>query len=170
MKTSASIATILILLLALAAEAKIVHYFDDDGKIHYVNTDFSKVPDRYLPQVRPQLADEQPDKVLDAPSNNAVLPPEEPAVKTKTPGSRGGGEVEFFFDIRCPDCKKVEDLLQSLKIRYARFNVSRHPYGINFYRQESGDLPIIRAQGKVIHGADMDGIKKFLIGEDEPKK
>ena len=40
---------------AYVAHAKLVHYTDENGKIHYVNPDFVKIPDKYLPQVRSQL-------------------------------------------------------------------------------------------------------------------
>ncbi|MCK5580128.1 MAG: hypothetical protein KAJ18_02530 [Candidatus Omnitrophica bacterium] len=37
------------------AEAKLVRYIDEQGKTHFVNTDYARIPEKYYYQVRDQL-------------------------------------------------------------------------------------------------------------------
>jgi glutaredoxin len=55
-------------LTAIQSDAAFVNYTDSSGKIHYVNTDYAKVPNQYLNQVADQLKKIEADKAKTLPA------------------------------------------------------------------------------------------------------
>ena len=45
-------------LLTSNSQAKMVRYLDENGKAHYVNTDYAKVPEQYLYQFEEETPSE----------------------------------------------------------------------------------------------------------------
>lgn len=78
MKNPAIIVLVLLTLGSFidAASAAIVKYTDENGKAHYVNTQYTKVPERYMGQVKDQL-EKAAVSANPAPVNNLpnILPP-----------------------------------------------------------------------------------------------
>ena len=64
MKVTFSLLAVLIssLLTGQQSDAATVHYRDENGTVHYVNTDYAKVPERYRGQVEEQLKQAEPQK------------------------------------------------------------------------------------------------------------
>ena len=69
--------------------AEMVHYIDEQGKIHFVNIENTRVPDKYLPQVMEQLQQIDKDRQAveaqaEAKRQESLLPSASPA-NTKSP-------------------------------------------------------------------------------------
>ena len=63
-KISSSIIFIILLFIVSSyAAADLVHYVDSNGKVHYVNPDYVKIPAQYMPQVKKQLEQIRKDKM-----------------------------------------------------------------------------------------------------------
>lgn len=70
------------------SHAAFVHYRDTAGKIHYINTDYAKVPDQYLSQVQDQLKkieESKPKPVLAIPMSNVPVNIDPMPLITTTP-------------------------------------------------------------------------------------
>lgn len=76
MKVTFSLFAVLIssLLTVQQSEAVTVHYRDENGTVHYVNTDYAKVPERYRGQVEEQLKQAEPQKTDPIPLPSDVKP------------------------------------------------------------------------------------------------
>ena len=145
-----------IFLFTLAAEAKMISYVDKAGEMHYVNTNFSKVPPEYQDQVEEQVSEE---------NNMEGTLPEEPVKKPKT--EKIEPLVEVLVTLDCPDCRKLELLLNAHKVTFHRYDVMSHPYGKELYEKIGGNLPITKIGDQIIYGID---IKRIVSTIQENKK
>ena len=137
--------------IVVAAEAKMVSYVDKNGEMHYVNTDFSKIPEEYRHQVEETTTE-------DNTTNKEILKePSAPPAANPTPENTQN-TVEVLVSLDCLDCKKLEALLSSHKINYLRYDVNSHPYGQTLYKEIGGELPITKVDNEVIHGLDIQRI------------
>lgn len=140
---------ILTFCLTALAHAKIVHYTDADGKVHYVNTDFAKVPDEYYSQVRAQLEVPKPVQTQDTKSLNSAKPADKKAKPV----------IFLTSSANCPVCPKLEGELRAKKIFYSRYDVDYNQKGRELHEQIGGELPICLVEEEVIHG---DNIQEIL--------
>jgi len=148
-----------------AGEAAFVKYKDKDGKEYYVNTDYTKVPDQYLDQVRDQLQ-EIKEKAMPA----ANITPDTPGKNkqnllswTGNPSTFVTGSVQIFVSSNCQDCQRLETLLQVNQIKYMRYDVEYSSMGKEFYKtMGSTQLPITRIGDKLIQGNNINAVKNVL--------
>lgn len=246
-----------IIFVTTPSDAAFVNYTDSTGKIHYVNTDYSKVPDQYLNQVADQLKKIEADKIKTLPpipssktptnspkiddidivstatpitsqdrltrltnavntlQSNNVLPVsvninsgiinyidkngqrqivtaeslptvsteflpqidqqiiglEKIALQIKSDQNlkKNIGPVEVFIKSNCPDCKRLEILLQAHKVKHFIYDVERSDLGIAFYKEmDNAPLPITRIGSKIIHGTNVHAIKQALETDASP--
>ena len=143
-------------------EAAFVKYIDRNGKDHYVNTDYTKVPEEYLYQVRNQINatnQSSSDTTDNSSDQNATIPLPEPDDGEDTSLQA----VEVFISANCKDCERLETLLQANKIEYMHYDVGSTSMGQEFYKtMGSTPLPITRIGDKIIRGNDINTIKKVL--------
>lgn len=150
-------------LLIIPSEAAFVSYTDINGKKHIVNTDYNKVPDRYLSQVEEQLK-----KIKNSTPEAGVpenLPPanEQQTLETdqKTPGLNT--PVEVFVKTNCQDCARLLALLDVHKIKFSSYDVENSQVGIDFYKTSgNAELPITRIGPSLIYGNDINAIRNVL--------
>ncbi|MCK5215021.1 MAG: hypothetical protein KAR05_06675 [Candidatus Omnitrophica bacterium] len=135
------------------SEATIVRYIDVYGKAHYVNTKYSKVPERYLDQVQDQLEEETPELV--------EAEPQKQENDTFTPADVGV-KVEVFTAGKNEDCRKLEILLKAFKITYTKYDINETDYGREVFSSVGGKLPFTKVGGKIFHGYKIRDIEKEL--------
>ncbi|MCR4336347.1 MAG: glutaredoxin [Candidatus Omnitrophica bacterium] len=146
---------ILILLSPTLGFAKLVHYTDKNGQIHYVNTDFSKVPAEYYPQVIKQLKEEKPkvEAPLEEKKEEEVLP----VGPTEEAKNLASAKVELFTGEECKECKKIELILRGNGVAFEQYDIFRHPYGVQTYQKlQGGKPPILKAGTHVISNATLN--------------
>ena len=133
--------------------ATMVRYIDVYGKAHYVNTKYSKVPERYLDQVQDQLEEEKPEPVEKEPQKqeNDTFTPADVGVK-----------VEVFNAGESEDCRKLEVLLRAFKIPYTKYDVNETDYGREVFSSVGGKLPITKIGSKIFHGYKIRDIEKEM--------
>lgn len=147
------------ILLANYGQAAMVHYIDESGKRIYINTDYAKIPDRYLDQVKDQLNMLEPS--VENPTPAPEINPASQAAAAPTP--KEPPKVEVFVGLDCKECQMLEFRLRSQKIKYYRYDVHMHPYGKEFYAQHGGGtLPLTRIGDRVIEGNDYKTIMTII--------
>jgi len=164
MKRSVLILSLLYLTYTAVGEAAFINYTDVNGKIHYVNTEYGKVPDRYLSQVQDQL-----DKIKATPIPTAMTDPSQfsqnPQLNTFTYLNPNVNQspVEVYVKADCKDCERLETLLQANQIKYMRYDVEYTSMGKELYRTMGNTaLPITRIKGQIIPGSNINAIKSAL--------
>jgi len=132
-----------------------VHYIDERGKIHYVDTDYSKVPERYRDQVAGQLAAEE----KKAGHSPAALPPgaggEATTGRTNNVilSSGSGLQIDLFVKPACVECAFLEIFLNSERIPYDRHDVTQDPNAKKMFAElGSPPVPVIKIGSRVISG------------------
>jgi len=180
---------ILLFLLAGEAEAKIVKYIDEHGRIHYVNTDYSKVPEEYLYQVQGQLepADSEPstEKSTETSTDDTDDTAKEPAGENLESGepdtsqetSEGPGEspaeydwqnkdkgllVQIFVSVDCPVCQNLEAMLKKYGVVYYRYDINTTPYGKKVYEEMGVEPPIVLVHQEWIYGFTAEEIEPLI--------
>lgn len=148
------LALAVILASTLRLDATMVRYVDESGKTIYLNTDNSKVPDRYLDQVRSQLNMIQPsigEPLKDSSPTVTLLEPTQPI------------KVEVFISLNCPDCRDLEFRLRAHGIKYLRYDVNYHPYGIKFYKEQGQPgVPLAKIGAQIVQGNDYKRILSLV--------
>lgn len=156
------------MILPGAAKAALVYYYDEQGAIHYVNTDFAVVPPQYMDQVRPQL---EALKKKEAQQQKASLQPvSQPPMTTITPAGSAGTmpvSVVLLLDKNDLSSRRAVAFLQTNKINFQGFNVTTSQKGQELYRRFSSQpLPLIIINDMIAIPADNIGqIKQSLMQE-----
>ena len=151
-------------------KAEMVSYVDENGEMHYVNTDFAKVPEKY----RHQLENEAVENSIPA-NPETTLPQTAPQPIQPLMGNQGA-PVEILVSLNCPDCQKLEILLKAHKVSYLRYDIDTHPRGKELYEEIGGNLPITKIGEKIIYGVDIKSIvstlkeNKIKMGEKAKQK
>lgn len=143
-----------IFLAALSAKAEMISYVDEDGEMHYVNTDFAKVPGKYRQQIEGDTAADN------STLNKKVAAPQSEELATVSKNKEPS--VEILVSLDCPDCHKLAILLKAHKIKYLRYDVDQHPYGKELYAKIGGNLPITKIGDEIIYGPDITKIASLL--------
>lgn len=135
----------------VSAPAELVSYIDDQGEMHYVNTSFSKVPEKYLSQIEEQL--NPPAVENEAPAPQPDLKPE---TKTGdiTQSLPAPDPVEVLISSDCTDCQRLLMLLTAHKIEFSTLDVNTNPRGQELYAETGGELPITKIGTETIPGLD----------------
>lgn len=152
---------ILVLLMmgsTVPASGIMVRYTDESGKIHYADTDYSRIPERYMDQVRPQIEaaererkqkeeQEKPKGIPDAaePEVSVALPPVPPTVKV-------------YVGSDCLDCQDLILALATGGVPIEPINVDTDPQGREFYTEQGGDLPITTIGNTIVRGNNPEQI------------
>ncbi len=152
--------------------AVMVHYYDENGKIHYVNTAVAQVPPRYMDQVRPQLeAAEraQAEKAEEQATSEIDVPEESGEGESQTPNP-----PQIVLDVltssHCRGCMRLFAQLRVNKIFFRSHNIETSARGKELYQQYQGmPLPITIIGDEAVSGPDILKIKELLekIGKEE---
>ena len=157
---------VLLVFWCLESQAVLVHYVDDDGKVHYVNPHLSKIPQKYLQQVRPQLEALKPKAVMTA-VNAATNAENTPA--TEEPVSPPPKEVEIFIDDNCAACILLQQQLTQNQIPYKRFHVQYDPYAQKIFAEKKGNPPVTKIGNIFVYGNDIAAIRKAMGKTEWPE-
>ncbi len=146
-----------------AALAVFVKYIDRNGKNHYVNIDYNKIPAEYLDQVQDQLQKIEEQKQLKSKDNkpqNSVSPAGQQGTKV-TPDKNTSIDVLVKAD--CIECSRLEVLLQANKIKYTKHELENSSVGQEFYKKNpDAQFPITKIGKKIIYGNNIYEIKNTL--------
>ena len=144
------------------AHAKLVHYMDEEGIIHYVNTDYAQVPLEYRWQVKEPPANETGEAVDNLPANAeiSVAPEASPEPQPQI--------VELFIRRDCDRCRLLELKLKGGLIPYVAYDVDIHPIGRQVYEEQGGDLPFVRFGKTIIRDNPMYWIQNYLRKSKTP--
>ncbi len=155
--------------LTRQADAAFVSYKDTSGKMHYINTDYTKVPDQYLSQVEDQLkkieADKAKNNFVNFPGQNTNIPTPGwiPSDDQDQQPQNTNKIVEVFYKTNCEECMRLRVLLDANNIQYSLYDIENSFPGIEFYKMmQNAALPITRVAGAIIHGNDILAIKNAL--------
>lgn len=116
-----------------------VYYHDEQGKIHYVNTDFAKVPDKYMYQVIGQL--DEP-KLTPAKEEVEVSVSPTPANQPPEPKKQTASVKVYVSDTCGEACSSFELALQVRNIVYQRVDITKDPEGKKLYEMTGGTAPL----------------------------
>ena len=158
---------VLSLLFAPVGQAAIVHYFDEEGKIHYVNTDYFKVPARYRDQVKDQLEPEVKAKkqvesggCKTCQEKNATITDEKQKDEKQ---KKEKPKVELFMRVGCKKCDRLDIILRANRIPLSRYDADTNPYGQQVYAEAGEpDLPLTRVGTDFVYGDSIHAVKRIL--------
>ena len=150
------------------AQAIMVQYIDEYGKVHYVNTDYANVPQKYYYQVKDQI--EKAAKKTDAekaaanpspvktpePEPTPAPPPIDPEAEEET--KKEPKKVELFVGADCSQCYLLESVLRQRKIVYQKYDIGSDPGREKYHELGVRELPVTKVGSKVILGFDLNGI------------
>ena len=144
--------SLLVLTVSAPAKADLVSYIDENGEMHYVNTNFSKVPEQYLDQIKQQKEPSETEQKQPSPSPGQS----DQGHLADNPEKDLPPPVEVLVNAGCLDCKKLELLLKAHKIPYFAFDVDKTDRGKTLYQQmDGGALPITVIGTRTIYGIDI---------------
>jgi hypothetical protein len=148
----------IILCLPSAGWPEMVHYVDENGKVHYVNTDYQRVPPQYSNQVQSQLRKDTPitDASPDEEQKEESQPTTEPAIE-EVP-SVSAIDVDVFVSADCEECPRLLQELAIQKVSYHRYDVVEHSYGRRMLIQYPGALPFTKVGNLIIRGSNTKDI------------
>ncbi len=150
-----------------------VSYIDEKGKVHYVNTEHAKVPERYQNQIFPkpkrnlnQEEGREEEKVeSETPAlGNILIPvtaPEEPANQNANISNYDLAEILVSED--CSDCSNLELFLNANKVRFVKYDISEKTGQQKYQEVGEGELPITILGEKVIKGFQIKTIYDTLV-------
>ncbi len=153
------------------ADAAFVSYKDTSGKIHYINTEYTKVPDQYLSQVEDQLkkieADKTKNNFINIPDQNINAPIGWMPNNIQSQEAENIAKVvEVFYKTDCEECMRLRVRLDANKINYSLYDVENSSPGMEFYKTlPNTQLPITRIGKTIIYGNDINAIKNVLTPE-----
>ncbi len=150
--------------------AEMVHYFDENGQIHYVNTAVTNVPEKYMNQVRPQL-----EKARQQEGESNVTEKKEEAQNSMDMGTELFEEsdaapeppdrivVDVLRKADCKSCLKLFSVLRQSKILFQSRNVDIDPRGKELYEKYPDmELPITVVGDQAVSGLDFFKIKQLV--------
>lgn len=138
-----------------AAEAEVLKYTDREGNTHFVDRP-EKVPEEYRSQLNGQ--DALPPISRSKPGRK--LYEREHYSDTATPT---GARVEIFVTSWCQYCKELEAYLTSQGVPFVLYDIEKSAKGKRLHEQlGGGGVPVTRIGNEVIHGFDLDRLKKLL--------
>jgi hypothetical protein len=166
MRKACLLMTFLILLLCVsrAGWTKMVHYIDENGKTHYVNTDFRTIPPQYLDQVRSQLR-EDTTQASDVPPDEDQDTASGQETEEAEPVQEDAAAVPLIDVFVADDCDECPVFLQELiinKISYRRFDVHEHAYGKKMYGRHPGILPFTKVGDRLIRGRNVKEVSAAI--------
>lgn len=171
MKKIAALCALVTVLGTTPALAKMVSYVDENGKVHYVNTDYAKVPDRYLPQVQGQIpAEEQASEMLqpEEPAQPVQNPTPIPAENLKLQSLEKKPETKFFVSQNCPACLFAEGILQQQGLPYTKYFIDDGGVGQQLYLElQLTSVPATVIGEQIIYGANASGMSNALYDKGE---
>lgn len=162
------------LILISPAHAIMVKYVDEFGKIHYVDTDYTNVPEKYYYQVKDQIEKAKKDDASTSPADEKSIvktslekkseteqqPPFilSPAVTQKEQTK----QVELFVKTDCSQCFLLESVLRQRKIIYQKYDIESD-LGRDKYRALGvHEVPVTKVGSEIIVGFDLNGIYTAL--------
>ncbi len=145
--------------------AVMVHYYDENGKIHYVNTAVAQVPSRYMDQVRPQL--EAAERAEAEEAEEKAVPetdiPEEPGEDESETPNPPRIVLDVLMTPHCRGCMRLFSQLRVNKIFFRSHNIETSARGKELYQQYQGmPLPITIIGDEAVSGPDILKIKELL--------
>lgn len=160
MMRRAVLTTLLVLAAAASAQAKMVHYTDEKGKIHYVNTDYAPVPARYRAQVKDQLASEEQAQPVSAETDSPA------AIKGKASDTPPASDCRLTVMVLVDGNQAhVTKQLKERNIPFVVHDVGSEP-GRTFYKNlGGGTLPVIQIMtATVLQGDAANDVGRVIDG------
>lgn len=152
--------------------AVMVHYLDENGKIHYVNTAVAQVPERYMEQVRPQL--EAAERAQAEERREETPPAIAPEDQDGMADDQTSGPPKVILDVlmtpHCKGCMRLFSQLRANKIFFRSHNIETSPRGKELYQQyQDMPLPITIVGDQAVSGPNILKIKQLLeeMGNNE---
>ena len=131
----------LVLGLTSLTKAEMVKYIDENGKIHYVDTDYGKVPDRYKHQIK-ATETKQETKVTETTAPNVPALPVLQQMTTQQPPQIKS--VEIFVSANCPKCMFIESIFKNANVKYSRYDINTDPAARKRYTELNVNaIPVI---------------------------
>ena len=159
---------VLIFSAAAHLSAEMVRYVDEFGKPHYVNTDYSTVPEQYRHQVEAQLKaleEKKTPAVPMMPVPAAAPMPAEPA----QPAPKETLPVTLFITQDCPKCLVLGMLLRKEGINVITVDINT-PDGKERYAElKTAAIPVAIVGDEVITEFDPSRIFALAQGKESPK-
>lgn len=147
-----------------SACAAMVHYFDEQGKIHYINTDVAIVPKEYMDQVKPQLEALKPKAAEPA---VPVAPPMSSEQLPSQPADVQYVKVEVITESGCAPCQTLMRGLRQRGIPFQYYNFNYSSAAQEMYTRFSGQsLPLTIINGRrAVTGSDIYEVLKAIESE-----
>ena len=146
--------------------AEMVRYVDETGKPHYVNTDYSTVPEQYRLQVEAQLKAIETEKTTETP-----MMPKEPAVPLPVPGQSTSKQtlpVTLYMTQDCQQCRVMGMLLSKEGIKVTTVDINT-PEGKEQYEPlKTTVLPLTVVGEKVVPGFNPSQVIALAQGKEPP--
>jgi len=138
-----------------------VRYTDEQGQLHYADTDYTHIPDRYMDQVQPQLdkvkKEKQEQEKKDEEKPKGIPEPAKPSPETEPSSHVGPPEVTVYTSKRCLSCNELYIKLVANGVP-AKLVAVESPEGKDFYSEQGGDLPLTTVDGFIVRGNNPDQI------------
>ena len=153
-----------------SAIAEMVHYIDEQGKMHFINTETSHIPEKYRSQIADQIpaisqGREAMEAAAEARRQAKLLAPTTPVANPRNSVPTGKAKaplVEVFVGMDCPECDRWESTLRKNRVPYARYDVKYHPHGQEVYSKMSSPLPFTMIGNEMIQGEDIERLLSLL--------
>ena len=142
-----------------------VRYVDERGRVHYVNTDNSKIPEQYREQVEPKPLQESEESSKENSLTNSLLTPAEPTSPPDTTSIASLPEykIEILLTFDCQNCIQLLNFLKAHNLNYIPYDIQNSDVGKEKYREVGGgELPITMIGDEIIKGYDLKRIYDIL--------
>ena len=152
----AAILTVLGIVLVVPAESAVMKYFDDQGRLWYVNR-IEAIPQKYRQSTSASNSTAAPSNSrTHSPVPSHGVDPVAPQVNSSAEPAIEKKDVEIFVTSWCPYCKKLEKFLDEKSITYKKYDVEQDPTARSKYNQlkTSEGVPVIKIGSKVLQGFD----------------
>ncbi len=138
--------------------AEVFKYTDQSGQTHYVDK-LEKVPVTYRDQAAKAISLPPITKVKTLPLKyEERSEPYSPAARVKQP------TIEIFVTSWCGYCRKLEQYLESKKLKFSKYDIEHNSRGKSIYNElGGGGVPITRINNrKIVHGFDQAELENAL--------
>jgi len=180
---------LIIFFISSSAKAEIVSYRDNNGNVHFVNTDYSSVPEEYRDRVKKSKVTGtettmEPTSIDDPKNIKKISEILEKlgSIKAKKENKNSSGTkkteeeptneestVEVFSSEDCVECVFWETFLRSENISYIKYDINTDPEARRRYEEfKTKILPITVIDDTVIEGLK-HGVLLSIIYSKKPE-
>lgn len=160
---------IVIFIISSASQlpAEMVRYVDESGRPHYVNTEYSTVPEQYRPQVEAQLkAQKEKEQGINQPMPLTADEIKEPVSQAPPAGQKK--DIALFIKKDCAQCMLEAAILNKEGAVFTTFDIETAEGKAEYEKIGSPNLPAAKIGDKIVLGFNPSKVLALAQGKEIP--